>query len=286
MSDSLRSLQLQAEALAAPLPPLLVEAFRVAASVVQGVHGRRRSGPGENFWQFRRYQPGDSAGAVDWRQSAKSDALYVRETEWSAAQTVLIWPDPSASMRWQSAPHLPEKRDRAVLLALALAVLLVAGGERVGLLGDQTGPITGHLLLPRLAAALLAQPPSAGVPQALLPRQAHVILLSDFLVDLDVLETQLRPWAGVRGHLVHLLDPAELSLPYEGRLRFTGLEGEGDYLAPKAESLRAAYTERLADHRRRLGILANGLGWSVLDHQTDAPPHRLLTALHSALSGR
>ncbi len=48
-------LRQRAEALAATLPPLLVAAERVAATVAQGVHGRRRAGMGESFWQFRRY---------------------------------------------------------------------------------------------------------------------------------------------------------------------------------------------------------------------------------------
>ena len=88
----------RAEELAAHLPPLLVAAERVAATVSQGVHGRRRVGQGETFWQFRRYQFGDSTQLIDWRQSAKSQPVYVRETEWEAAQSVWLWRDGSPSM--------------------------------------------------------------------------------------------------------------------------------------------------------------------------------------------
>src|SRR5262249_30048253 len=70
---------------AAVLPPLLVAAERVAVTVAQGVHGRRRVGQGETFWQFRHYESGDAAARIDWRESAKSQRLYVRETEWEAA---------------------------------------------------------------------------------------------------------------------------------------------------------------------------------------------------------
>ncbi|MEE8544373.1 MAG: DUF58 domain-containing protein, partial [Alphaproteobacteria bacterium] len=66
------TLRQQAELLAATLPPLLVAAERVAATVAQGVHGRRRVGSGETFWLFRGYQPGVSATMFDWRQSAKT----------------------------------------------------------------------------------------------------------------------------------------------------------------------------------------------------------------------
>src|SRR5256714_10721107 len=87
-SDALRD---RAEQAAAVLPPLLVAAERVAVTVAQGVHGRRRVGQGETFWQFRQYQPGDAAARIDWRESAKSQRLYVRETEWEAAQSVWLW---------------------------------------------------------------------------------------------------------------------------------------------------------------------------------------------------
>ncbi|MBU6472987.1 MAG: DUF58 domain-containing protein, partial [Alphaproteobacteria bacterium] len=75
----------QAEALAAGLPPLQVAAERLASSVSLGVHGRRTAGMGETFWQFRRYQAEDPSTAIDWRQSAKSQHLFVREREWEAA---------------------------------------------------------------------------------------------------------------------------------------------------------------------------------------------------------
>ena len=129
----------RAEQLAARLPPLLVAAERVAATVAQGVHGRRRVGVGETFWQFRPYQPGDAAGRIDWRQSARSAQLFLRDQEWEAAETVWLWVDASGSMAYRSAARLPTKQDRATLLVLALASLLTRAGERIALLGDASG---------------------------------------------------------------------------------------------------------------------------------------------------
>src|SRR4029078_10895691 len=138
----------RAEHLRAALPPLLVAADRIAATVAQGVHGRRRVGQGETFWQFRQYQPGDPASRIDWRESAKSQRLYVRETEWEAAQSVWLWRDASSSMDYTSAGYIagaawPTKRDRAELILLALAKLLVRGGGRLTLLGQGGAPHTG-----------------------------------------------------------------------------------------------------------------------------------------------
>lgn len=285
-ADGVRDLRFEAERLAASLPPLLVAAARATSSLAQGAHGRRRSGPGEQFWQFRRYQPGDPAAAIDWRQSAKSDPLYVRETEWAAAQTVLVWPDPSRSMRWRSSPGLPEKYRRAAVMALAAALLLLQGGERVGVLGEGGGPAAGVAALGEMAARLQTAAAGGELPDTPVGRRSHVVLLSDFLMPLEPLDRRLRRWAdeGARGHLIHLLDPAEIDLPYEGRVRFIGLEADGEMETPRAEGLRDAYARRLAGHRAALRDLARAIGWDVLDHRTDEPPGPTLIALHNALT--
>ena len=137
---SAATLRQRAEHAASTLPPLLVAAERIASTVIQGVHGRRRVGQGETFWQFRRYQPGDAIGAVDWRQTAKGDRVYVRENEWEAAQSVWLWCDASPSMAWRSGHELPTKLERAAVLTLALASLLVRAGEQVALLGGGASP--------------------------------------------------------------------------------------------------------------------------------------------------
>src|ERR1700745_2312338 len=121
--------------LAAAMPRLILEARRVAATVIHGLHGRRRAGPGENFWQYRRFVSGEPAARVDWRRSARDDHLYVRELEWEAAHTVWIWPDRSPSMLFGSQLAPDNKLHRTLVIALALAEILVEGGERVGIPG-------------------------------------------------------------------------------------------------------------------------------------------------------
>src|SRR5437667_6982554 len=124
-----------ARSLSATMPRLILEARRVAATVIHGLHGRRRAGTGENFWQFRRFISGEPAARVDWRRSARDDHLYVREQEWEASHTVWIWPDRSPSMAFASRDARDSKLERTLIVAFALAELLVAGGERVGIPG-------------------------------------------------------------------------------------------------------------------------------------------------------
>jgi uncharacterized protein (DUF58 family) len=276
----------EAELAAARLPPLLVAAERVAATVQQGVHGRRRVGMGEAFWQFRRYEAGDPIRRIDWRQSAKSDRLFIRETEWAAAQSVWLWPDPSPSMLWRSKRSLPEKRDRADLIALALASLLVRAGERVAVLGTGERPISGKVALDRLTQRILNRPPPRGRPGDLpafepLPRYATLIFIGDLLAPLEETDKLVRRYAaaGVRGYLFHVLDPAEQSLPYAGRTRFEGLEQEGHLLVKRVETVRDEYREKMDEHQTGLSDIARAVGWNYTLHLTDQPPEAALLRL-------
>jgi uncharacterized protein (DUF58 family) len=286
----------RAEQAAAPLPPLLVAAERVATTVAQGVHGRRRVGQGETFWQFRQYEPGDAASRIDWRESAKSQRLYVRETEWEAAQSVWLWRDPSASMDYSSAGYIggagwPTKRDRAELILLALASLLVRGGERLTLLGSGVAPMTGRVALSRLVQLIErvrgGGDGASGMPAfEPLPRAGQLVLIGDFLAPLDGVNAAVAQFAGagLRGHLLQIADPAEEDLPFAGRVRFEGVEEPDDIVIGRVETVRADYAERFRRHRDGLAAIARSVGWTIGYHRTDRPPHLALLALHAALS--
>ncbi len=286
------TLERDAHSVADRLPDLLLEADRIAQTVAHGIHGRRRAGPGETFWQFRTYEQQDSAQLIDWRRSASSDHLYVREREWEAAHTLWLWPDLSPSMNFRS--HLAQvtKRDRALVLMLAATELLVRSGERVGLLG-LTQPTSSRRASTRLAEAIASH---AGAPQLAsgkpsqtrVSRFSGILLFSDFLDPIDEVRESVETLAasGATGHLVQVLDPAEETLPYEGRTEFLGLEGGETWIADRAESLRARYQTRLKAHREELQALATRLGWSFMVHHTDRPPTDPLLTLIMRLEGK
>jgi uncharacterized protein (DUF58 family) len=286
----------RAEALGARLPPLLVAAERVAATVAQGVHGRRRVGQGDSFWQFRRFVAGDPIARIDWRQSAKSgrpvpDGWFIRETEWEAAQTVCLWRDTSASMRWRSRGAAVEKRERASLLLLALASLLLRGGERAALIAPEMArPVSGRAGLDRLAETLGAEADDdAGLPpQVALPRHARVVLFGDFLSPLEEIQAAVGRLAGipVSGYLLQILDPAEADLPYSGRIRFRGLEREGDTLIPRVEGVREEYGRRLRAQQEGLAAICSAAAFGFAIHRTDHSPEAALLGLYTALTAR
>jgi uncharacterized protein (DUF58 family) len=279
----------RAEALGAHLPPLLVEADRVASTVAQGVHGRRRVGQGDSFWQFRPFLPGDTVGRIDWRVSARSNRAFVRETEWEAAQTVCLWRDCGPAMRWKSRGAPVAKADRAGLILLALAALLLRGGERVRLIGADSRALSGRAGLERLADTLDRLPDSDGVPPAVqLPRNSRVVLIGDFLAPLDRIEAEIARLAGipVTGTVLQVLDPAEAILPYEGRVRFEGVAGGLATLIPRVESIREQYAERLAAQQAGLARICAAVGWHFSLHRTDHTPEAALLALYTGLAPR
>jgi uncharacterized protein (DUF58 family) len=279
----------QAEALGASLPPLLVAAERLASSVSLGVHGRRKAGMGETFWQFRRYAPEDARAAIDWRQSAKSQHLYVREREWEAAEAVWFWRDGSAGMRFKSPQTNVTKLERATVLAIALGSLLVRGGERIALLGDGHGPATGRAPLRRIAYELadLAPDDAALPPDAPVTKNSQLVWISDFLSPLGEIEIALRRLAraGLSGHLVHIIDPAEADFPFAGRTRFESARGDTSQVFGRAESVQDAYRARFRAHGETLIALSRRLGWSYLAHRTDKRPETALVALYTDMGG-
>ena len=278
----------RAEQLAATLPPLLVAAERVAATVAQGVHGRRRVGQGETFWQYRHYDLGDQPQSIDWRQSAKSDMVFVRQMEWEAAQSVWLWRDTSGSMGWTSDRNHQSKRERADLLVLALSVLLMRGGEHVALLGSGLRPSASRANLTRIAALVQnGEPATDNLPPALpLPRSAQLVFVSDFLSPLEDIDRALRYYGegGQRGALLQVLDPAEESLPYGGRVRFDGLEQEPSWLVSRVEAVRGDYGRRLQAQRDGLRDICRALGWTCNFHRSDQPPQTALLRLYTTLS--
>jgi uncharacterized protein (DUF58 family) len=273
----------EGQTLAAAMPRLILEARRVAATVIHGLHGRRRAGPGENFWQYRRFISGEPASHVDWRRSARDDHLYVRELEWEAAHTVWIWPDRSASMVFASQLAHETKLYRALVVALALAEVLVEAGERVGIPGLMR-PTGSRNVAERMAQAILHdRSERTSLPPNFAPAPpAEIVLLSDLWSDIgDVRRTIAQlSGSGARGHAVQIVDPAEETFPYWGRIEFIEPEGGGHITAGRAETWRADYTARVARHRAEIRAETDRLGWSFIIHRTDRPATELLLALH------
>src|SRR6476660_1371762 len=276
----------KARALAETLPRLILEARRIAATVIHGLHGRKRAGPGENFWQYRRFLSGEPARRVDWRRSARDEHLYVREQEWEAAHTVWLWPDRSPSMAFTSTLAQDSKLERCLVGAFAMAENLVQAGERVGVPGLMR-PTGSRNVLDKLANAILhdvterpSLPPSFA-PSAL----AEIVVISDFWSPIAEVRATLSQLSatGAHGHHRPVVGPGEETFPYSGRVEFIEPEGAGSITAGRAETWKNDYQGIVERHRAATRAETDLRGWSFAIHRTDRPASELLLVLHSRM---
>ena len=233
---------------------------------------------------------GDSRRTIDYRRSAMGDTEFVREREWQIAQSVMLWVDQGASMRFASSDALPEKIDRARTLGLALAILLNRGGERVGLTGTALPPRAGRPQIMALAEMFCRDDGTDYAPpehRAMIPH-ARAVFISDFMGDIDGVRSALTKAAdrGVRGVLCHVLDPSEEAFPFTGRTIFQSMGGTLSHETLKANDLRDRYLERLAERKAELSALCALTGWRYGVHHTDASAQAGLLWLYRALDAR
>ncbi|KAA0700508.1 DUF58 domain-containing protein [Neorhizobium sp. P12A] len=277
----------RARSRAALVPDCLVEAKRIANTVIAGWHGRRKRGIGENFWQFRPYTEGEGLARIDWRRSARDDHTYIRDHEWEAAHTIWLWADMSPSMMYKSTYGSVSKESRALVLMLALAEILARSGERIGCPGVME-PISARNAAERLAAALMHAPLTGGLPETNMIRGwSDLVLIGDFLDDAESIMARLGPLArrGLQGHVVEVADPAEEVFPYSGRTEFTDPETGTKLVAGRAENVREEYQRAYLGRREALGESLRHLGWTFVSHRTDHLASSALVAVHMYLSG-
>ncbi|RKQ71225.1 uncharacterized protein DUF58 [Litorimonas taeanensis] len=283
------AIRLKARTLAASYPSLLAEAKRVSSIMATGLHGRRKAGQGETFWQYRPYDSSDAASRIDWRRSARGDSLFVRDNEWEAANTIYFWQDRSVGMDWASSPNLPLKSERAAIILLALSHLLMQGGERCLIMGQDSRSRTGRTGLDRLFEDYMRNSGHLSDFKADVKPHSKVIIASDFLGPIDHWRESLAKLAShpTQGILVHIIDPAERAFPYKGRvqLKMPGLDSVKSLIVGRAETAQSRYQARFEQHKLDVESLGRRLGWQVVRHQTDKAATLSLSELHGLVSG-
>lgn len=283
--------RVKAERLAQTLPPLILTAENLVNAYDMGVHGRRRAGTGEDFWQFKQYGPDDPASSIDWRQSAKREHIYIRQKEQETAETVWIWRDTSQTMDYGSDLTEQSKLDRATLLSLALALSLSKSGEKFGLIGQaekaSTGPTSFNRFVDRTAE--VQSPSITDLTFAdQLSSKSTVVLISDFLIEPSEITNVISHFVslGCRGFLMHIADPVEVDLPFDGRTRFVSLTEEDDITLGRVEVVREDYQSLFNAHQQELLKIAKNVSWDYSFHRTDAPASEAFAALYTALNIR
>ncbi|WP_375620688.1 DUF58 domain-containing protein [Bartonella sp. AA97HXZ] len=253
------------------MPYFLLQARHIANTLITGWHRQRKSGNGENFWQFRPYMEGESITRIDWRRSARDENTYLREHEWQMTQTVWLCPDQSASMHYCSRFSKISKGNHAIILTLTLASLLARSGEHIAIPNLMSPTMTSNVV-ERIAFALENHSDENLFPDfSTITRFSHVIIMSDFLdypekiiQYLTVLTTKQ-----VTAHLIEISDPAEESFPYTGHTEFLDPETKEKHVSTKAEDLRKSYCKLYHARRQELVNFCARQGWSYHVSTTD-----------------
>ena len=274
MAISTKDLRRSSEDLSSGLPELLADAHRLAANFIAGEHGRKRAGSGDEFWQYRHATETDAAKSIDWRRSGRAqDQFFVRELEWKAAQSVSIWADRTSSMSFSSSANVPTKALRAAQICIAIAILLLKAGERVGLSEGSVPIKSGRAQIEALALDFATRQnlETSNLLNVSGPKNSQCLFVSDFLASLDEVKMAVPTMGdlGIKGVLLQVLDPAEVSFPFEGRTEFVSTSGAARFETQRASGLRADYQDRLKQRQADLNEIAQKTGWSFITHRTD-----------------
>ncbi|MGN7438155.1 MAG: DUF58 domain-containing protein [Alcanivorax sp.] len=255
------------------LPALMIKSETLADNIIHGEHARKKSGTGEKFWQYREYDASDRPQDIDWRQSAKGDQVFIKQKEWQITRKVFLWCAGGPSMSFASNETAYSKQECAQILSLSLALLLKKAKEQIGIYGEErTGrseetmaKITEFLFQRSAIDETLPDTESLSMP-----RHAFFIGAGDFLRPIEEIERSFIALSKQTQSalIIQVLDPTEIDLSYNGRIRFKAPNGDKEIINHVA-SVRQAYQERIIEHIETVRNLAESYQWHYVFHRTD-----------------
>ena len=281
----------------ARLGSLAIKARVIVEGALSGMHRASVHGSSVEFAEHKEYSPGDELRHVDWKAYAKLDRYYVKQFEQESQLTVYLVLDASASMAFVG--DAISKLEYGGLCLAALAYLVIQQQDKVGLVASGDPRVetlvpprarSNHLhdLLSVLDGVIRKGGTGDESPAAALARIAELsrrrkalIVLATDLFDPD--DATLAALATLRAQrhdvsVLHLLDPHELSFPYEGLTQFESLENEHKLLVNPA-AVRKEYLDRMAAFlaRCRTSLAAAGVDYHLIS--TDRALERTLLDL-------
>ncbi len=285
----------KAEDAAAGWPGLLAQAQAAVAGLPAGDHRQKKPGLGERFWQFRDYTPTDRPQDIDWRQSAKGDSVFVRDKERQMPRSFTFWCDNNPGMAFSSSRARETKARAAQIICLATGILATHAHENIWMAGGDFRPGRTDSTIQSLARGLMARNTLnfARLPETRLPSGGMMIVAGDFLAPVEEIEQTLstltRP--SPHGMFIQVLDPAELTLPYAGRVKFEDMGETHHEIIDHVETVRAEYKERINAHIAALRDICHRRGWHYILHDTSQPPARAVQDIwtflqHEGAGGR
>ena len=279
----------QAERIAARIPNINLRANKIAESIWTGLHSRKKVGPGESFWQFRKYEHGDPAQLIDWRRTAKTNEIFIQERELETVQNIVLWRDTSDSMNFTSDKNIDKKIERANLIIITLSIILAKSGENISLNGHKQKPLRGKSATDFISEEILKNVKNSykEIPDiSEIKNNSHVVFIGDFLLPISKLEESFKMLSNknIHANFVHILDPSEHTLPYKGRVNFNSLEDDTSILIGNVESVKKDFISNIESHYKNLKDLILSYSWQYLSHTTSNLPEEAIRSIYFSLS--
>jgi uncharacterized protein (DUF58 family) len=252
----------------ARLSNLYLRARWVVEGIMSGIHRSRSKGFSVEFEEHREYSPGDEIRRIDWKALGKFDRYFIKEYEDETNLRAYLLLDGSASMDYASDGIT--KFDYGCTLVASLAYLILKQQDAAGLVtfSDRVESFIppkakrGYLL--EILRALEGRKPGGetNVGRILLEiagkirRRGLVVLVSDLLDEPEEILKGLRLFRFKGNDVIvfHLLDAAELDLPFDGNILFEDIEEADLRVTADAQVIRKTYcqvVQEFVDHMRK-----------------------------------
>ncbi|HEY3306401.1 MAG TPA: DUF58 domain-containing protein [Candidatus Binatia bacterium] len=281
----------------ARLSNLYLKARWVVEGIMSGIHRSRSKGFSVEFESHREYSPGDELRRIDWKALGKFDRYFIKETEDETNLRATLVLDASASMDYGS--NGVTKFEYASILTASLAYLILKQQDAAGVVtfSDRVEsfipPKAKRGYVFEILRALEAHRPSGETNTGKIlqeiagktKRRGLVVLVSDLLDEPEEVLKGLRLFR-FNGHDVivfHIMDSAEIELPFDGNILFEDLEQADLKVTADPQTIRAVYrrvVDEFIDHLRK------ECHASSIDYQLVSTSTPLDRALVSYLSWR
>ncbi len=262
-----------------------LKARTVVEGFLAGLHRSPYKGFSVEFAEYRQYLPGDDLSTLDWKIYARSDRHYVKKFEEETNLECHVLLDVSASMAYRGSAPM-SKLEYGSVLAASLAFLMHRQRDATGLIAFDdritfrlpAGSRGGHLHALLLALERLQPGRRSGAARPLrqlaeaLVKRSLVVVISDLLEDSEPVIKGLRHLRARGSEVIvfQLLDPHELTFPFQGPSRFRDVESEEELLADGA-AVRTSYLRQLAGLTLEYDRGLRGAGIDYVQIDTSQP---------------
>jgi len=283
---SLKKLIKSSDEVADLLPSLLSDSSLLLKNILSGLHSTRFAGKGENFWQFKEYVRGESISSIDWRKSASSKKLLMKQNEKELSKTIYLFFDKSFSMNYKSNLAKHNKLFISALLTLTLCKLFSNSKEKVFIFNSENKPINCSNNIHNFDKSFLFNNKKHSFPNLnLFKDKSLCFFFSDFFYDNSELKSLIIKFKnrGILGYLIQILDPIEVDFNLNSNIMLKDLETNETMVFDNDIDFSNAYKKKLANLEISLKKISLNSGWKYYRFCTNQDIRKFLINLSKTI---